>query len=442
MRKRILCKLSTIIACMIMLVTPFQANANEEETTANIKENNKTYYSDTVWAGKADGFSKHGKIEKDDYNYGWEIGKFAVSGYSGKTKDADGNYIFLKNIDDEINLTFLLEQNINSLNGNDDLYIRDTEARDEYFQTPYTDFGRGTLIIRHTDYQGIKGEPVIYTDFFKAVSYGEEYKVSPDTKVYFFEEGDYEVALDYRVAKSKKIMFFDVKDPYEDYRVFFKFSIRNGNCITFINDAVTGQELSNTSITPNGFTINMANSKYLEVIVKKEVLSEGKDGLVEDVRYNRPASDGEVYTEEGIYTITTKNVYTNQTTPKKIYVGSDKVMMAYVNSNYSIPEINHLLEQGCQVNDDGEIIWPDINTETSTKIEDMTTSENLSADIKETDENKTKGSKMLIWIIIICYVVIISLVLVVTNIKKKKDNEQKENNEPKENHESKGNDEG
>ena len=47
-----------------------------------------------------------------------------------------------------------------------------------------------------------------------------------------------------------------------------------------------------------------------------------EEGIVTDVRYNRTAREGEVYSEEGIYTITAKNKYTSQTTVKVIRVGS------------------------------------------------------------------------------------------------------------------------
>ena len=38
------------------------------------------------------------------------------------------------------------------------------------------------------------------------------------------------------------------------------------------------------------------------------------DGLIEDTRFNGPAKDGAKYTDDGIYTITVQNEYTNQIT--------------------------------------------------------------------------------------------------------------------------------
>ena len=43
----------------------------------------------------------------------------------------------------------------------------------------------------------------------------------------FFEEGDYEVALDYQITKDKLF------DQSSHYRIFFKFSVRNGNCMVY-----------------------------------------------------------------------------------------------------------------------------------------------------------------------------------------------------------------
>lgn len=75
----------------------------------------------------------------------------------------------------------------------------------------------------------------------------------------------------------------------------------------------------------------------------KEVRKEGAEGLTEDVRFNKPAKDGEQYTDEGIYTITVSNVYTNQTTTKVIYVGTDDVLKARVTTGLSITDVEYQL---------------------------------------------------------------------------------------------------
>ena len=73
------------------------------------------------------------------------------------------------------------------------------------------------------------------------------------------------------------------------------------------------------------------------------VRKEGAEGLTEDVRFNKPAKDGEQYTDEGIYTITVSNVYTNQTTTKVIYVGTDDVLKAHVTTGLSIADVEYQL---------------------------------------------------------------------------------------------------
>lgn len=90
------------------------------------------------------------------------------------------------------------------------------------------------------------------------------------------------------------------------------------------------------------------------------MLNEGADGLVEDVRFNRPAKDGDQYTDEGIYTITVTNRYTGQQTVKKIYVGSNEVLMAYVTTGLSVPEIKELIDNGATIAPDGTIIAPQV----------------------------------------------------------------------------------
>jgi ribonuclease HII len=76
---------------------------------------------------------------------------------------------------------------------------------------------------------------------------------------------------------------------------------------------------------------------------KRETLAEGAVGLTEDVRFNRPARDGDRYTDEGIYTITVSNCYTGQETVKRIYVGTNKLLMAHMVTGMSIDEIRGLL---------------------------------------------------------------------------------------------------
>lgn len=268
--------------------------------------------------------------------------------------------VFLKNVGDKVTLWFKLNQNIDKLDNDEDLSITaDTEGYDQYFETPKMNFGRGVLIIRYTDYNNVKAEPTIYTNYLEANA-----SVGADTKVQLFEEGDYEVALDYQVTSDELI------DKIGHYRIFFKFSVRNGNCMVYPFDVKTGNELTNSSMTEKGFRLDLAKSRYLKVNLKRETLKDSADGLVEDTRFNGPAKDGAAYTDEGIYTITVSNEYTGQFTTKKIYVGTNNILRAYMTTGLSIEEINDLIEDGATISDDGTI-----QLATSSPAEETTESE-------------------------------------------------------------------
>lgn len=322
-------------------------DTNDADAKASDEKNNQgsRIPCSRIRVADSDSYSGEKDIDMDDVHYGWEIGYFFVSGYTANQNDLDGKNVFLKNVGDKVTLWFHLNQDINQLNGNEKLFVTsDDEGSDRYFETPIMDFGRGTLIIRYTDHNNEKGTPIIYTNFLEANA-----SIGADTKVQLFEEGDYEVALDYQVTEDKLI------NKTGHYRIFFEFSIRNGNCMVYPFDLVTGSELTNSSMTENGFRLDLAKSRYLNVNLKRETLAESADGLVEDIRFNGAARDGAEYTAEGIYTITVKNKYTDQTTVKKIYVGTNNILKAHMTTGLSISEINNLVAQGAVINDDGMI---------------------------------------------------------------------------------------
>ena len=311
-------------------------------------------------------------------------------------KESDGNIVFLKNVGDKVTLWFNLNQNINELNGDKDLKITDdTEGYDKYFETERTDFGKGTLIIRYTDYNNNSSEPQVYKNYLAANT-----SVGADTKVQLFEEGDYEVALDYEVTSDQLI------DKVGHYRIFFTFSVRNGNCMVYPLDVSTGSELTNGSMTENGFMLDLAKSRYLQINVKREVLTDSADGLVEDTRSNAPAKDGEKYTEEGIYTITATNQYTNQKTTKKIYVGTNNLMKAVMTSGLSIEEINKLISEGATIDDEGTLTLAKESEVVDSSDRTISSSENA-----EKATNKAFNLK---------YLIAVVGALLVLNIRKRK----------------------
>ena len=303
--------------------------------------------------GKDNGYSGNEAIVNKDPHYGWDIGTFFVNGYTRETSDYAGNPIFLKNVGDRVTLWFNLKEDINCLNGKENLTIyEDANGYDQYFEIDKTNFKRGALIISYTDYEGKTYEPIIYTDYLAASA-----RTGANTKVELFEEGDYEVALNYEIKDS------DGVDSYTNYRIYFKFSIRNGNCMVYPFDTVTEAELADNAITENGFRLDMAKSRYLTIDVKKEIVKSNADVYVTDERFNRPAKDGETYSDEGIYTFSVKNLYTgSEPTTKVVYVGNSPVLRAMA-AGQSLEEINDLIALGAELQEDGSFLMPKVEEE-------------------------------------------------------------------------------
>lgn len=375
-------RVCVLLCCLMMFIFSLVVYADE----------NRYYIGEVVNTGKDNGYSGSDEINKDDPHFGWSLGDFYIDGYTRVMDEHTSHPTFLKNVGDTVTLWFSLEQDISCLNGDDDLYIcSDKNGYYEEYDIPKSNIGRGTLIIKHTDYQNNSGDPIIYTNYLEA-----EVSEDANTEVYLCEEGDYEVTLLYEI-KNDGFLFLN---SYENYRISFTFSVRNGNAMVFPFDVETGEELTNTSYTENGFYLDLAKSRYLNVDIKKEVLKEGAEGLVEDTRFNRPAKDGEEYTEEGIYTITVTNKYTNQTTEKKIYVGTNSTLRAHVVTGLSINEIDAKLEEGAVINNDGTLDTSQMG-------------------VKEEKESFLK-SKIFVAVICICVVLVSAVVIAVVIIKRKK----------------------
>ena len=322
------------------------------------------------------GYYKNISLDSDDPHLGWDIGSFTIGGFTSHTKNNNGEEKKKKNVGDKVRLWFNMTEgiNINKLNNDSDQYINnDTNGYDQSLNVPMQNFKHGALIIRFTDYKGQKHDPIIYTNFLEALA-----SPGADTKVQLFEEGDYEVSLDYEIINTNWL------DRLYNYKIAFKFQIRNSNTIVYPQDLITGSYLANDSVTENGFKLDWAKSRYLDVNVKLSQWTKGANGYTEDIRYNRSAKESDVYDDTGIYTITVTNPttdpYGNNPTIKKIYVGSDNVLIASMNAKnaaYSINDIFNLFEnEGYKISNNGELIPPaDATTLETTTI--TTTSEAL-----------------------------------------------------------------
>lgn len=340
MKRALLAVLCAVAALSVTLPT----NALADDSSSNGSEDNKYYYDKVVNTGLDNGYSESNSIKEGDPHFGWKLGRFVVSGFTSRA--GDDVPVFLKNSGDQVELSFQLNQSIDSLNGDDKRKISgDGNGYDEYFGIPKTDFGHGALITKHTDYQNASTEPTASTEYLSSV------KVGANTHIDMYEEGDYEVALDYEIESPGLLPF---RPAYNNYRIFFKFKVRNSNTMMFLFDTATNNELFNGSVTSSGFRIDMAGSHYLDVSVKREVLNSTGDGLTEDVRFNKTATDGAVFEDEGIYTVTVKNPNTGEeATTKRIYVGTNDAMKASVANNMTLAEAQERIAEGATVADDG-----------------------------------------------------------------------------------------
>ena len=350
--------------------------------------NNRKFLGSKVRTAKFEGYQGAKEMNNEDPHFGWDVGQFYVGGYTDCVTDDQGTPIFLKNNGDRVSLWFDLQQDLDKCFGNDKIrVIEDNKGSDAYFEIPggvneTMDFGHGALIIRHVT-EDSKNKPQIYTDFLRASA-----SADADTKINLFEEGDYEVALDYAVKFDKtEVLGLSVLPETAHYRIYFKFSVRNGNTLVFLFDSNTGSELSNGAITENGFKLDFANSQYLKVNVKREVLKDGFDGLSEDTRFNSSATDGQEFKDEGVYTITVTNQYTNaEPTIKRVYVGDNNVLKAYMVTGLSISEINDKVALGATILDDGTIVEPEPETEPETESEPESESETVASEVEESEQ--------------------------------------------------------
>lgn len=363
------------------------------------------YLGSTVNAGTDDGYSKDGALTEKDPHYGWSLGRFYVTGFTNIQRE--GNKVtFLKTAGDDIKLKFRLDQEIDQLNGEKALTINDdSNGYDQRFGITKSDtgFGRGTLIIRQTDYQNNESAPQVFVNYLDGVQKDAETDVSS------FAEGDYEVVLDYEIKKDARktpgigpIPSISILPEYGNYTIRFSFSVRNGNTMVFLLDSETGSELTNSSVTENGFTVDFAKSRYLDIFVKRSVLSDSGQELV-DIRSNEPASDGKSYTDPGIYTITAVNPSTSQTTEKVIYVGNDPLLKCYAITGYSLEQIQDMLDQGATVDENGSIVWP--KSDSSDKTETGET-------VPQTERDDSKGSMPLLPIALVVIVAIAGVAFV------------------------------
>lgn len=328
----------------------FLQGNNQDETTYTTEP--RMELGQKVNAGKDTGYSETNDIDIDDPHYGWDLGSFSINGYTDETDD-NGTPVFLKNVGDKTTLWFTLTQDINQLNGDETLSIaEDKNGYNKEFEVNQTNFKHGALIIQYTNSSNHKETPIVYTDFLAANA-----SLQADTKVQLFEEGDYTVSLNYEIKKdSRNVAGVSILPEYNDYAITFSFKVRNSNCMVFPFDLDTGDELSDYAIAEKGFKLDLANSKYLKINVKKSSIKENEEGTIStDERSNKVSKDNATFEDEGVYVFTVQNEYTNEETTKTIFVGDNKCLKAMSRNHLSIDELNTKIRNGSTIKKDGSI---------------------------------------------------------------------------------------
>jgi len=329
----------------IFIGTPVNTYAKEE--TINYMGEGKQVQTDESHSKK----SEHDLMHVHD---GWNLGRFCVRGFSGTPRTDEKDVVYLKNPGDKIKLSFQLDQDINKLNGQENLSISNNKkGYDDGFdihKKDATNFGKGTLLIKKTDYKNETTCEKPYVDYLKAVEKGA------DTDVVLFEEGDYEVALDYDIQENMiNIGNINTLPVTSHFQIKISFKVRNGNNAMFTNDIVTGSELHDKDVTEDGFVINLQNSKYIQVTVEKKKYN-AENSFDKESRYSKVATDGEKFTDEGIYVINAHNPYLSKSDVcKTVVVEKDPVKKAQFKTGKSISAIESELNKGATIAKDGSI---------------------------------------------------------------------------------------
>lgn len=353
-----------------------------------VLDKNAYEYGDVLRVDDANGFANARLIEADDPHADWSIGKFYVSGFTSY-KDENGTPVFLKVPGDKAALWFHLDQEIDKCDGDTGVRVEYTSSgSDTGFGTKtIKDVGRGMLLIKKTA-KNHTSERQIYTNYLEASA-----TTGANTRIDLFEEGDYVVALDYQLHYDKPFVFGTTTTKTLAYQIKFEFKVRNGDISAFIRDAKTNQFIKNGNVAENGFYIDVAESKYLDMHIERYVLTEGLDDLVEDVKFSGEAQEKRHYTEEGIYTVRVTNEATKNSIEKTIYVGNRDIMRAHMATGMSISEINERLAAGATIDENGEIVEPEPEPEPEIGTEPVGESEQESQTTPEESSEKTEGNE-------------------------------------------------
>lgn len=345
-----------VIAVLSILLAPVVALAEGQENVRDDAVFEEAYYlggyEDIVNTGLDTGYAEDNALEENDPHFGWQLGRFSIKGHTRIARDDSSDLVVLKSADGSLALRFeCLQDDIDQLNGNSELSVAvDSNGFDQRLGVERTNFGRGTMILKHTDFQNSSASPVVCSDYLSA---------SANEAVTIDEEGDYDVVFDYELLDHSKLLFDTVSNPfapaYTNYRMSFHFKVRNDDCMVYPFDLETGEELINGSYSAAGFRIDTARSPYLDINIEHDVLHGASGDLVSDPRSNAAASDGASYTDEGVYTITGKNLNTGLEISKTIYVGDNALLKSYAATGLSLDALKEKVADGAIIADDGMV---------------------------------------------------------------------------------------
>ena len=116
------------------------------------------------------------------------------------------------------------------------------------------------------------------------------------------------------------------------------------------------------------------------------------------------------------------NRYTNEDTTKKIYVGNNDILKAYITTGLSIQEIRDKVANGYKINADGALIAKIESTITEAQIETEVSSQ-VTTISKE--NNNTSSSNSSIAIIVIITAIAVGFGIVLFTVKKIKSSPHK-----------------
>lgn len=320
--------LVVIVMAILSIMSVFALPAFAAEGSVDdYSTNNNTYtFNETKTTADNNGYANPSALDAGDPLLGVNVVDIEIGNFSSTTTIFNGTRVFLKTAPDVPVLSINVNADLGNL-GASGAYVCSDSA------TVISDYGYrgkvgyGLLAIEHTDYTG-KTETFFTPDLFNVLK--ENGDIIP---AFFGEEGLYRISVFFETERYVKTVK-DWKNPfyykkkkvyeYRNYRVDASYEIRNGNTMVYTFDSA-GNEISNGSVVTDGFYLDLANSHYLDVQIKKEVVgNSGFLGETTDTRFNTVGVDKRFYDSEGLYTIVVSNPITGASTTKMILVAGLK----------------------------------------------------------------------------------------------------------------------